>query len=122
MDKLQQAKDEIAKEYGYNDFTDIPYTILTSQFVRYENYQDIVNKVATRYHELMSEWISVEDSPPEIETTVLVSNSKDKWVVCGFLNKNEIWFNDFDDSNCSIIPTHWQPLPTTKQQNDTDNK
>jgi len=55
MDNLQQAKDEIAKEYGYNQFTDIPYTILTSQFVRYENYQDIVNKVVKRYHGLMSE-------------------------------------------------------------------
>ena len=53
--QMQQAKDTIAKKYGYENFEAIPYNHISSVNVRYENYQDIVNEVAIEYHRLMSE-------------------------------------------------------------------
>lgn len=53
-EKLEQAKNEIAKEYGYESFE-----ILVRSF----NENDLAfpceiqDKVAERYHSLMSEWI-----------------------------------------------------------------
>ena len=64
--QLQQAKDTIAKKYGYENFEAIPYNHISSVNVRYENYQDIVNEVAIEYHRLMSEWVSVDERLPEI--------------------------------------------------------
>jgi len=55
--QLQQAKDTIAKKYGYLNFETIPYNHISSINVRYENYQDIVNEVSLEYHRLMSEWV-----------------------------------------------------------------
>jgi len=63
---MQQAKDTIAKKYGYENFEAIPYNHISSVNVRYENYQDIVNEVAIEYHRLMSEWVSVDERLPEI--------------------------------------------------------
>ena len=64
--QMQQAKDTIAKKYGYENFEAIPYNHISSVNVRYENYQDIVNEVAIEYHRLMSEWVSVDERLPEI--------------------------------------------------------
>lgn len=60
---------------------------------------------------MKNEWISVNDRLPEHMLDVLVSNSKDKWVVAGYLNHSNEWYNCFDESGVSIIPTHWMPLP-----------
>ena len=63
---MQQAKDTIAKKYGYENFEAIPYNHISSVNVRYENYQDIVNEVAIEYHRLVSECVSVDERQPEI--------------------------------------------------------
>ncbi len=59
--QIQQAKDTIAKKYGYLNFETIPYNHISSINVRYENYQDIVNEAIIEYHRLMSEWVSVDE-------------------------------------------------------------
>ena len=64
--QLQQAKDTIAKKYGYENFETIPYNHISSINVRYENYQDIVNEAIIEYHRLMSEWVSVNERLPKI--------------------------------------------------------
>ena len=63
--QLQQAKDTIAKKYGYENFETIPYNHISSINVRYENYQDIVNEVALEYHRLMSECDAEEEKEEE---------------------------------------------------------
>ena len=72
--QLQQAKEIIAKKYGYLNFEAIPYNHISSVNVRYENYQDIVNEVAIEYHRLMSEWVSVDDETPPINIELLVES------------------------------------------------
>lgn len=109
--KLQQAKDTIAKKYGYESFEEIPYTHISSINVRYENYQDIINDVAIEYNRLCNEWISVRERLPEEYEDVLISNINDFWVLYGFIDDSGHWLNTFDESNCNIFPTHWMPLP-----------
>jgi len=70
--QLQQAKDTIAKKYGYLNFETIPYNHISSINVRYENYQDIVNEAIIEYHRLMSEWVSVNERLPEIDEEYLL--------------------------------------------------
>lgn len=53
MDKLNQAKDEIAKELGYGNME----TYLSENWT----HENVLDKVAIRYNELMNEWVSVDD-------------------------------------------------------------
>jgi len=115
--QMQQAKDTIAKKYGYENFEAIPYNHISSVNVRYENYQDIVNEVAIEYHRLMSEWVSVDAELPNIETRVLI-NSKN------YIGIAELYYEDKDTEDEVIFWKNdngifadfetvksWKPLP-----------
>jgi len=105
--KLQQAKNEIAKELNYKDWE----TCINDQ-PNY-NVENIMDKVAERYHELMSEWISVDDRLPEKGERVLIAHD-DFGVQIAYLTMDDLWmiiafqikakFND-----------HWKPLPNLPQ-------
>ena len=112
--QMQQAKDTIAKKYGYENFEAIPYNHISSVNVRYENYQDIVNEVAIEYHRLMSEWVSVEIDLPNIEKEVLVFHKTQGCIIMRLeYTKSEklIWY-DTEGQHCDFeLITHWKPLP-----------
>lgn len=105
--KLQQAKNEIAKELNYKDWE----TCINDQ-PNY-NVENIMDKVAERYHELMSEWISVDERLPEKGERVLIAHD-DFGVQIAYLTMDDLWmiiafqikakFND-----------HWKPLPNLPQ-------
>ena len=122
--QLQQAKDTIAKKYGYLNFETIPYNHISSINVRYENYQDIVNEVSIEYHRLMSEWVSVDERFPEIGIDDYYPYSSDmilitdgELVYYGQYEKSpdfkECFIdtdgNDYEDSEIKI--THWMHTP-----------
>jgi hypothetical protein len=122
--QLQQAKDTIAKKYGYENFETIPYNHISSINVRYENYQDIVNEAIIEYHRLMSEWVSVNERLPEIgqdedypyaSEMILLSDGESVYYgqfekcpdeIGVFLNSEG---DDLMDDD--IIITHWKKLP-----------
>ncbi len=122
--QLQQAKDTIAKKYGYENFETIPYNHISSINVRYENYQDIVNEAIIEYHRLMSEWVSVYERLPEIgqdedypyaSEMILLSDGESVYYgqfekcpdeIGVFLNSEG---DDLMDDD--IIITHWKKLP-----------
>ena len=56
--KLQQAKDTIAKKYGYKNFEDL----LSREMINDEH----LDEISIEYHRLMSEWVSVDERLPEI--------------------------------------------------------
>lgn len=122
--QLQQAKDTIAKKYGYENFETIPYNHISSINVRYENYQDIVNEAIIEYHRLMSEWVSVNERLPEIgqdeyypyaSEMILLSDGESVYYgqfekcpdeIGVFLNSEG---DDLMDDD--IMITHWKKLP-----------
>jgi len=62
--KLSQAKNEIAKEYGYDCFDEL----LNSP---QEISQQFLNKVAIRYNELCNAWVSVDARLPKDNQHIL---------------------------------------------------
>jgi len=124
--KLQQAKDAVAKKYGYKTFEEIPYTHLSSINVRYENYQDIVNDVAIEYNRLCNEWVSVDERLPEIGIDKLYPYSSDMILLTDgelvyygqYENSPDINFGEcFIDTDgasygdSGTIITHWMHTP-----------
>ena len=105
--QLQQAKDTIAKKYGYLNFETIPYNHISSINVRYENYQDIVNEVSLEYHRLMSEWVSVDERLPEPLKSILVFGNGIR--SCAIYDKGN-FYPDFKALS-GVEVTHWMPLP-----------
>ena len=104
--KLQQAKDTIAKKYGYESFEEIPYTHISSINVRYENYQDIINDVAIEYNRLCNEWINVDERLPEIDVSVITFPYSMVTIRHMKMDgKDKVWFSD------ALPVTHWMPLP-----------
>ena len=109
-DKLQQAKDLAAKEYGYESFEQFDDK---STFGYDHRTPEIIQRIAERYHELMSEWISVDDRLPEKGERVLIAHD-DFGVQIAYLTMDDLWmiiafqikakFND-----------HWKPLPNLPQ-------
>lgn len=116
-EKLEQAKEIIAKELNYKDWE----TCINDQ----PNYkiEGIMDKVAERYHELMDEWISVDERLPEcysndsINCLVkcdygIVVRPFDKFHNCWNTEDDDDYYTEAKGGNV----THWKPLPTPPKQ------
>ena len=90
--QLQQAKDTIAKKYGYENYNMAIYG--SSREKPMTDMSKYVNEVAIEYHRLMSEWNLVKDKLPDKNKTVWLYNEKNKYVVlgCSVYVNNEGWF------------------------------
>lgn len=55
-----------------------------------------------------SEWISVQDRLPEIDTTVLICTERGEIFSSWASNEGVFWFYGEEEGN---RVTHWQPLP-----------
>jgi len=67
--QLQQAKDTIAKKYGYENFEQFDDK---STFGYNHNTPKIIDEISIEYHRLMSEWVSVNERLPEIDEEYLL--------------------------------------------------
>jgi len=88
MNELQKAKQIVAEKYGFKDMA------TCVSFNSYNSVMDaVISDVAQKYHELMSEWVSV-DEPPKENKSIWLYNEKNNHVALGcrvYLN-NEGWF------------------------------
>jgi len=112
-EKLEKAKEIIAKELNYKDWE----TCINDQ----PNYkiEGIMDKVAERYHELMDEWISVDTPPTEKGYYLTIVDE----MVASKLRGNieiqdcyEIVLNGLPTLKFQDYVTHWKPLPTPPKQ------
>lgn len=111
--KLQQAKNEIAKEYGYKDFEDFDDK---STFGYNHKTPEIISDIAIRYNELCNEWVSVDERLPEIGIGIIL-HLDSGYIGTGYRSKSEnnynIWYLFQEDLNFENDKlTHWMPLPT----------
>jgi len=118
-EKLEKAKEIIAKELNYKDWE----TCINDQ----PNYkiEGIMDKVAERYHELMNDWIGVDDRLPKVDNTI---NTFGQRVECLVFWENDVykgtyvnlgtpfWSVSHVSSSSSLNVTHWKPLPTPPKQ------
>lgn len=122
MDKLKQAKDTIAKKYGYENYNMAIYG--SSREKPMSDISKYVNEVAIEYHRLMSEWVSVNERLPEIgqdedypyaSEMILLSDGESVYYgqfekcpdeIGVFLNSEG---DDLMDDD--IMITHWKKLP-----------
>ena len=120
--QLQQAKDTIAKKYGYENYNMAIYG--SSREKPMADMSKYVNEVAIEYHRLMSEWVSVDERLPEIGIDDYYPYSSDmilitdgELVYYGQYEKSpdfkECFIdtdgNDYEDSEIKI--THWMHTP-----------
>ena len=102
---LQECKEIVAKDAGYPNWENV-----IENFFGTEYFTDLANKM---YYE-QSEWISVEDVLPPLNTEVLV------WVDDTYLDiaqlyqwsREEIRWDTYNEGDV----THWQPLPNPPQK------
>lgn len=119
---MQQAKDTIAKKYGYENYNMAIYG--SSREKPMADMSKYVNEVAIEYHRLMSEWVSVDERFPEIGIDDYYPYSSDmilitdgELVYYGQYEKSpdfkECFIdtdgNDYEDSEIKI--THWMHTP-----------
>jgi len=119
--QMQQAKDTIAKKYGYENFEQFDDK---STFGYNHDTPKIIDEVAIEYHRLMSEWVSVDERFPEIGIDDYYPYSSDmilitdgELVYYGQYEKSpdfkECFIdtdgNDYEDSEIKI--THWMHTP-----------
>lgn len=110
--QLQQAKDAVAKEYGYKDWNDLYRASVVSFTVN-----DLVRKVATTYAD--SQWIDVTEIkslPPNGKRVLCLTES-------GYMAVGYILNYTFErDSDCNPFylsgynVTHYMPLPQPPQK------
>lgn len=120
--QMQQAKDTIAKKYGYENYNMAIYG--SSREKPMADMSKYVNEVAIEYHRLMSEWVSVDERFPEIGIDDYYPYSSDmilitdgELVYYGQYEKSpdfkECFIdtdgNDYEDSEIKI--THWMHTP-----------
>ena len=119
--QLQQAKDTIAKKYGYENFEQFDDK---STFGYNHNTPKIIDEISIEYHRLMSEWVSVDERLPEIGIDDYYPYSSDMILITDgelvyygqyekspdfkecFINTDG---NDYEDSEIKI--THWMHTP-----------
>lgn len=65
--------------------------------------------------EAQQQWISVKERKPEKHTTVVMSHDSHKWVCNGEFDGRQ-WYNEFDESEVPVYPTHWRPLHSPPNQ------
>ena len=128
--QLQQAKDTIAKKYGYENYNMAIYG--SSREKPMSDISKYVNEVAIEYHRLMSEWYLVKDGLPDENKTVWLYNEKNKYVAlgCSVYVNNEGWFlavsnGEIYSENGEIVTeaeiddyefTHWKYVDKLPQQ------
>jgi hypothetical protein len=111
-EKLEQSKNEIVKEYGYESFESFDDN---STFGYDHRTPQIMDKVAIRYHELMDEWIYLN------RNTNTFSDNYDMIVICWVnLQHGKPFFGtdivtnvfDFDEyyNDYGRIVFKWKPL------------
>lgn len=119
--QLQQAKDTIAKKYGYENFEQFDDK---STFGYNHNTPKIIDEISIEYHRLMSEWVSVDERLPEIGIDDYYPYSSDMILITDgelvyygqyekspdfkecFINTDG---NDYEDFEIKI--THWMHTP-----------
>ena len=119
--QLQQAKDTIAKKYGYANFEQFDDK---STFGYNHNTPKIIDEISIEYHRLISEWVSVDERLPEIGIDDYYPYSSDMILITDgelvyygqyekspdfkecFINTDG---NDYEDSEIKI--THWMHTP-----------
>ena len=101
--KLQQAKDTIAKKYGYESFEQFDDK---QTFGYNHDTPKIIDEIATEYNHLCNEWISVDERLPEIDVSVITFPYSMVTIRHMKMDgKDKVWFFD------ALPVTHWMPLP-----------
>lgn len=112
------AKDTVAKEYGYESFEQFDDK---STFGYDHRTPEIIDKIAQKYHELMSEWVSVDERLPEDENNVFAILDGELCIMSYFSfqengETNKFWGYVYDGIDGDAIydddyyPTHWKPI------------
>lgn len=104
--QLQQAKDTIAKKYGYANFEQFDDK---STFGYNHNTPKIIDEISIEYHRLISEWVSVDERLPEIIDgklkPILCNDGKITHKAYYFPSKSKIIeFEDLDDFDINNYP------------------
>lgn len=102
---LQECKEIVAKEHGYNNFED-------ALWGDNSNDAEVIIDLANKMYYEQSEWIRVEDRLPESNVNVLLFNDEryETEAYKGYLSDDAIRF--FSMSGVQLITvTHWMPLP-----------
>ncbi len=108
--KLQQAKDTIAKKYGYDSFDEYFQKCNVTIFD--------IDQVAIEYHRLMSEWISVDEIdklPTDSSSWYFVRRNNDIFVTAHFYAFG-LWYGYGNGSLFTENITHFIPVENTLPQ------
>ena len=113
--KLQQAKDTIAKKYGYKSFEQFDDK---STFGYNHDTPKIIDEIALEYHRLMSEWISVDEIdklPTDSSSWYFVRRNNDIFVTAHFYAFG-LWYGYGNGSLFTENITHFIPVENTLPQ------
>jgi hypothetical protein len=109
--QLKQAKDTVAKKYGYVNFEQFDDK---STFGYNHNTLKIIDEISIEYHRLMSEWVSVDERLPEIDEEYLLyvydEDMNQYFHTVGYFYKPMKVFNTDSCIEMKFI-LFWKPLP-----------